>query len=72
MHPGQVAMAAMEPDEWCWDNPRQYPVQELLDCLCRAHILQDSDARKAMIFFNWSKVAASLCLSAVCGIIMMG
>ncbi|KAL3160941.1 hypothetical protein ABBQ38_009333 [Trebouxia sp. C0009 RCD-2024] len=48
------AMAAMEPDEWCWQNPRQYPVQELLDRLCQEHILEGSDARKAMIFFNWS------------------
>ncbi|KAL3160938.1 hypothetical protein ABBQ38_009330 [Trebouxia sp. C0009 RCD-2024] len=48
------AMAGMEPDEWCWQNPRQYPVQELLDRLCQDNMLKGSDARKAMIFFNWS------------------
>ncbi|KAL3163111.1 hypothetical protein ABBQ32_009526 [Trebouxia sp. C0010 RCD-2024] len=47
-------MAAMEPNEWCWQNSRQYPVQELLDRLSQVHILKGANARKAMIFFSWS------------------
>ena len=50
------AMAAMEPDEWCWQNPRQHPVQEYLDRLSKDHVLDNADVSKAMIFLNWSKV----------------
>ncbi|KAL3160947.1 hypothetical protein ABBQ38_009339 [Trebouxia sp. C0009 RCD-2024] len=49
------AMAAMEPDEWCWQNPRQYPVQDFLDSLCKGNVMDDTDVCKARIFFNWSK-----------------
>lgn len=56
------AMAAMEPNEWCWQNSRQYPVQELLDRLSQVHILKGANARKAMIFFSWSTVTVSVCL----------
>lgn len=57
------AMAAMEPDEWCWQNPCQYPVQASLDELCAEGVLEDTHARKANMFFYWFKVTTPVCWS---------